>query len=347
MTISVKTVVAELVRDANGSKRDATFLANFLTRPLYPAPPNIYGQFLPIPDFKRLVARDPVNGMIRYWDEIDVRLEHLRSSSHKLLRYYARRLLDTYKEPVASAPLLRSALEITAKAVGYHWAAETAFKAIQNLPAIPYHRTVPIFSTELEGLFLSYSHASKADLVPLLLSKTKGLSLPDVISLTRLPPKPKTPTVAKLLGICSFLDATSGTTMKYIYSIACDITHAGSVCLALSDLIADPDTDSQKAGIYGDYARTLADAYPTACLEGLRCCFALFRHCILDQAAVWRFLPLIQRLFGADTGTVEEIRDITYPHIKPFLNVDQALVLETSKGKVQVYARTSETCQPT
>jgi hypothetical protein len=336
MSSLVRKQVAELVRDANGAKKDATFLANFLTRPPYPAPPNVYDQFLPIPEFKQLMATDPVKATRRYWYEIDVRLEHLRSSSHKLLRYYARRLLDTYKEPVASAPLLRSALETTAKAVGYNWAAVTAFNSIQDFKAIP-ERTV-VISTELENLFLSYSHASKTDLLPLILSKAQGVSLSDVIPLRKPPQKQKTPTVAKLLGICSFLNIRFGGTMKYIYSIACDITHAGSVCLALSDLIADPLTDSRKQpGIYRDYAQALGDAYPILCLEGLKCSFALFRKYILDPAPVWRFLPLIERLSAPDAGPIKEMRDITFQHIKPFLNGDQHLVWETAKGKVQVY----------
>lgn len=187
-------------------------------------------------------------------------------------------------------------------------------------------------------MFLSYSHASKADLVPLLLSRSEpNVSLADIVREAPAVAKPKTPTVAKLIGICTFLDATSGMTIKYIYSVVCDITHAGSVCLALSDLITDPNSEAQEGGIYADYARALADAYPILCLEGLRCSFAIFRKYILDQAPTGRFLPVIEQLLGASAGSRKQGRDIQYPHIKPFLNGDQPLVLETPRGKIHIY----------
>ena len=260
---------------------------------------------------------------------------HLRSSSHKLLRYYARKLLDTYKEPVASAPFLRSVLETTAKAIGYHWAIISAFNQLQKMSE---QIAGSLFiSKDLEDLFLSYSHMSKADLIPLLLSKSENhRSLEDSIREIKQPPKPRTPTVAKLIGICIFLDGSRGLIIKYVYSIVCDITHAGPVCLALSDLISDPSSDERETGVYRDYAGALADAYPILCLEGLKCSFAVFRKYILDPAPVGRFLPLIER-FLSHVGLPKEICNVSYYHIQPFLSGDQPLVFETTKGKVLIY----------
>jgi hypothetical protein len=51
---ALQQTVAKLVQDAKGTKTDVRFLSNFLTRPLYPVPYNIYDQFLPITEYEEL-----------------------------------------------------------------------------------------------------------------------------------------------------------------------------------------------------------------------------------------------------------------------------------------------------
>lgn len=235
--------------------------------------------------------------------------------------------------------LNRGVIETTAKSVGYHWAATTAFNLLRHL--IPFKPGILVTSSEIEDLLLSYSHFTRADVQPLLVALGAPIKLIEAIDKVETPPKLKLPTMAKLLGICSFLSREEGTVLRYAYGIACDLVHSGPICLALSDLVTSTDVTQKKAEdhkrelMHGLVGILVKASYPLLCLETLKSSFRVFSRYVLEVSTYdfrGRILELVQK--GSPTGLV----NIKTPHIRKFLDGDDPIIFVASDGnEVRVY----------
>src|SRR5262249_35440582 len=139
-----------------------------------------------------------------------------------------------------------------------------------------------VMSDDIENLLMNYSHADRIDIVPIFSAYTNHLPLTDALRSYARHSKPKSPTIAKLLAICSFLSKADGHILKYAYQFCCDVVHAGTTATALSD-VADfrareqQHTRAESEPFHGQLSEILLTVYPSLCAETLKSIAVMFQ----------------------------------------------------------------------
>jgi hypothetical protein len=326
-----------LAVEANAGQAEIPLLVEFLSASPPADPIEFYHLFMPQEEYDNLLSKDPFEANRQYWREIDGRLDYLRGTSHRLLSRYLSLLLQHWRDPIIATPFLRCIIEVTAKAVGYHWAAIIGINALSHEPPIQAGNILE--SKDIEDLLLSYSHGMDVDLLPLRNAAATGADLVHAVRSMDMRTKHKPPTMSKLLAICTFISSGDGATLRYCYKIACDIVHSGPTSLALGEYMANRDdaqwtSDEVDLKMHGNMGMVLALSYPRLCYEVLRCASMFFSRYVY-RIADRQYAPVVDRLITkvAFSGVII----YQFDDIRAFISGDNAIIAKTSSGDIRIY----------